>query len=203
MDPIVETRAVGAVRGSEMHIAAASSDASEDALAHNDRQGLAGDPLSAAVHAPSEPSVRLFRVPEPFEAAIWTFTDGSFQLDKDGREAVLVSVELDGGVEIDTCAFFPNRPKRWWREFLVATHLGDQALRHAQFLGRSVRLLTTPQDWIVSPEGAMVVLDWRCDLRALFGDVPEIQCASEAMKKYLQTRLAAQVAHSYRITVAA
>jgi hypothetical protein len=38
---------------------------------------------------------------------------------------------------------------------------------------------------------------------ALFGDVPEIQCASEAMKKFLQKRLAAQVAHSYRITVAA
>ena len=49
----------------------------------------------------------------------------------------------------------------------------------------------------------MVVLDWRCDLRALFGDVPEIQCASEAVKKFLQKRLAAQVAHSYGITVAA
>jgi hypothetical protein len=40
-----ETPAVGAVRGSEMHIAAASGDASKDALAHDDRQGLAGDPL--------------------------------------------------------------------------------------------------------------------------------------------------------------
>ncbi len=45
MDQIAETPAVGAVRGSEMHIAAASGDASEDALALDDRQGLAGDPL--------------------------------------------------------------------------------------------------------------------------------------------------------------
>lgn len=45
MHQIIETPAVGAVRGSEMHIAAASGDASEDALALDDRQGLASDPL--------------------------------------------------------------------------------------------------------------------------------------------------------------
>ena len=45
MVQIGETPAARAVRGSEMHIAAASGDATEDALALDDRQGLAGDPL--------------------------------------------------------------------------------------------------------------------------------------------------------------
>ena len=45
MDQMCRNPAVGAVRGSEMHIAAASGDAPEDALALDDRQGLAGDPL--------------------------------------------------------------------------------------------------------------------------------------------------------------
>ena len=45
MPPTDETPVVGTIRGSEMHIAAASGDASENALALDDRQGLAGDPL--------------------------------------------------------------------------------------------------------------------------------------------------------------
>ena len=45
MRQIGETPAVGRIRGSEMHIAAVSGDASENALALDDRQGLAGDPL--------------------------------------------------------------------------------------------------------------------------------------------------------------
>jgi hypothetical protein len=44
MDQMCRTPAVGAVRGSEMHIAAASGDTSVDALALDDRQGL-DDPL--------------------------------------------------------------------------------------------------------------------------------------------------------------
>ena len=44
MDPIVETPAVGAVAGSEMHIAAGSGDVSQDALAPHHRQDP-DDPL--------------------------------------------------------------------------------------------------------------------------------------------------------------
>lgn len=157
--------------------------------------------VGAPALALPESPVRLFQIPEPFEARIQSFADGSFQLISDGREATLLPVYLDGGREIDTVAFFSGRPRRWFRQLLVATHLGDQALCHAQFLGKPVRLLATPADWLASPEG-MVVLDWRCDLRALFGEVPEIVCASTEMQKYLDQSLAKQVAHRYRITVA-
>jgi hypothetical protein len=46
MDQMCRTLALAAVRGSEEFVATGSGDASKNALAHNDRQGLAGDSLT-------------------------------------------------------------------------------------------------------------------------------------------------------------
>jgi hypothetical protein len=174
-----------------------------DLIARGSAFTYRGREMSAPVHALSKSSVQLFKIPEVFNVRIHTYSDGSFQLARDGREASLLPVELDGGDEVDTVGWFTANPRKWWRELLVATHLGDRTLRHAAFVGKPIRLLPTPAAWIADPTDSICILDWRTDLRRLFGEVPAIVCASSEMQKFLNQRLAAQVAHSYQITVAA
>jgi hypothetical protein len=111
-------------------------------------------------------------------------------------------VELDGGERVDVAAWFGDHPSKWWLERRIATHLGDRALRHAAFLQQSIRLLATPAAWLDSPRGSMVVLDWTCDLRGLFREVPEVRCATPTLARHLITRLAEQVAPQFKIRVA-
>jgi hypothetical protein len=134
---------------------------------------------------------------------IQVFADSSFEYAEqgDGRDAMLYPVELDSGELIDTVAWFPDRARKWFRWRLLGMHLGDLALRHAQFLQRPILLLETPADWVRSPAGSIVVIDWRCNLRALFGEVPEVRCASISLKRFLQQRLSEQVAPRFTIEV--
>jgi hypothetical protein len=133
---------------------------------------------------------------------IQTYSDGSFQRTDSGPEAILYPVRMDGGEIIDTVAWFAGRPGAWWLERGIATHLGDRALRHAAFLGKPIRLLPSPTVWLSSPWGAVCVLNWTTDLRALFRDVPEIRCSTPALAKYLSDCLDKQVRHHYKIKVA-
>jgi hypothetical protein len=141
-------------------------------------------------------------------ARIRPSSDGSFEYAEpgDGREAAIYPVEMDDGSIIDHVAWFRDRPRKWYRERLVGTHLGDWALRRAAFLQEPVKLLPTPSEWIASREESMCVLDWNCDLRALFREVPVIQCTSKVpgmatrMVKFLDRRLAEQVCHRFKIT---
>ena len=141
-------------------------------------------------------------VPPAFTARIRICSDRSFELDEAGVLAVLLPVELDRELEIDTIAWTPDRPRRWFFERHLATHLGDAALHRAQWDQRPIRLLPTPAAWLADPEGAMVILDWCSDLRAIFRDVAEIICHSPELKRFLDRRLAQQVSHHYRIRVA-
>jgi hypothetical protein len=135
--------------------------------------------------------------------SIRTFGDGSFQYAEkgDGRDALMHPVELDNGELIDTVAWFLTNPRKWWREKLIATHLGDWSLRHAQFLQEPIRLLATPANWLTSPASAICILDWRTDLRTLLGEVPEVLCSSNEMARFLHQRLAQQVAPRFRVGV--
>jgi hypothetical protein len=109
---------------------------------------------------------------------------------------------MHGRRAVDTVAWFSSRPDEWWLERRVATHVGDRALRHAAFLQKPIHLLASPAAWLDSPHGAICILDWNCDLRALFREVPEVRCAAPALKTHLSRRLAEQVAPRFKITVA-
>jgi hypothetical protein len=131
-----------------------------------------------------------------------TFSDGSFQYADSGPEALLCPVELDSGEIVDTVAWFSERSADWWMERRIATHLGDRALRYAAFLQKPIRLLASPAAWLDSPHEAICILDWSYDLRALFREVPEVRCATPALKTHLSHRLAEQVAPRFKITAA-
>jgi hypothetical protein len=132
---------------------------------------------------------------------IQTYSDGSFQRADSGQRASTCPVRMDSGEIIDTVAWFADCPGSWWLAARIATHLGDRALCHAAFLGKPIRLLPSPAAWLSSPEGAVCVLDWSTDLRALFRDVPEIRCSTAALARHLSRRLDEQVRHTYKIRV--
>jgi hypothetical protein len=111
-------------------------------------------------------------------------------------------VQLDSGEIIDTVAWVTERPGAWWLERRLATHLGDRALRCAGFLGRPIRLVARPAEWLAAPRGAVCVLDWTTDLRALFRDVGGIHCSTLALARFLSDCLDKQVRHTFRIKVA-
>jgi hypothetical protein len=141
-------------------------------------------------------------VPSAFPARIRICSDRSFELDETGTLAVLLPVELDPEIEIDTVAWLPDRPRPWLFERHVATHLGDRALRRAQWYQRPIRLVATPADWLRDPQATTCILDWRANIRAILGDVADIHCWPPDLAKLLDRRLREQVAHRYRISVA-
>jgi hypothetical protein len=140
-------------------------------------------------------------LPPAFPARIRICRDRSFELDEAGLLAVLLPVELDPEIEIDTIAWTPDRPRRWFFERQVATHLGDAALRRAQWYQRPVRLVATPADWLRHPQGTTCILDWRANIRAILGDVADIVCSSPELARFLDRRLHQQVVHHYNISV--
>jgi len=141
-------------------------------------------------------------LPPAFAARIRICSDRSFELDASGVLAVLLPVELDREIEIDTVAWTPDRPRRWFFERHIATHLGDAPLRKAQWYGHPLRLVATPADWLRDPQATTCILDWKADLRAILGDVPKVICASDAQKRFLRRRLAEQLAPRFEIEVA-
>jgi hypothetical protein len=139
--------------------------------------------------------------PAVAKAKVQIFSDRSFQYSADGRNALVYPVVLNSGDQVDTVGWFREQPARWWLLRRIGTHLGDQALCHAAFFQEPVRLVPTPSAWLSSPIGAMCVLDWATNLRALFREVPEIRCATSALAEHLRRRLAEQVHHGFKIRV--
>jgi hypothetical protein len=141
-------------------------------------------------------------LPPAFPARIRICSDRSFEPDETGTLAVLLPVELDPEIEIDTVAWTPDRPRRWFFERHVASHLGDRALHRAQWFGQPINLVSTPALWLTAPDQSMCILDWQANLRGIFGDVADIVCSSPELARFLDRRLCEQVAHRYRISVA-
>jgi hypothetical protein len=137
-----------------------------------------------------------------FTAHIRLCSDRSFELDEAGLLAILLPVELDREIKIDTIAWTPDRPRRWFFERHVATHLGDRALRRAQWYQRPIRLVATPTDWLRDPQATTCILDWRANIRAILGDVAGIDCWPPELAQLLDQHLDQQVAHRYRIRAA-
>ena len=62
--------------------------------------------------------------------------------------------------------------------------------------------MPSPSAWLSSPLGAVCVLDWTTNLRALFREVPEIRCSTPALATYLRRRLDEQIQAQERAVAA-
>jgi len=114
------------------------------------------------------------------------------------REIVLDPMEQLGEV-YDTVAFDPSRPTRWWTESGLATCLGEYELDTAWWDDRPARMVATPADWLACHGAAFVILDWSCDLSALLGRAPTIECADDWLAGKLNREMAAQARPNIQI----
>ncbi len=106
---------------------------------------------------------------------------GTYRVDPVGKVAALVPIHDRWGILIDAVAFLPGAPGRWWLRYRDTVILGAQALAYAAWEHQPLKLWETPQDWLLHGRRGAVVLDWGCDLRPMFEDVPEIRCQSQAL----------------------
>jgi hypothetical protein len=114
----------------------------------NEKDSGAGTPEPLGQNQGVHPSTALLALVQAPARIVAYSSDGSFQFSPDGREAIVLPVHLDGGEVWDHVAWFAPEPACWWLERNVASHLGDRELLSCALLGRSVRLLATPQDWM-------------------------------------------------------
>jgi len=117
---------------------------------------------------------------------IATKDNGTYAIAPDGQLAALVPVRDRMGEIVDAVAYLPCRPGRWWLRYHDTVILGAQALAHATWERQPLEMLETPQDWLLHRRRGVVVLDWGCDLRPMFEDIPEIRCQSQALIDRLQ-----------------
>lgn len=85
---------------------------------------------------------------------------------------------------VDLVAWKWDEPATWWRRTGLATHLGDYLLDNPPN-GQSVALVETPKDWLDARGEAVVIIDWRIDLVAIFDDGPDLICQSQALARRL------------------
>ena len=127
--------------------------------------------------------------------------DGTYSLDPHGRLAALIPVRDRWGEIVDAVAFFPDEPEQWWRRYGDETPiLGVQALTDAAWERQPLKLWETPLQWLLKRRSGCAVLDWGCDLRPLFDEVPEIVCQSRALSDRLKENF---LAFGPRLTVRA
>ncbi len=127
--------------------------------------------------------------------------DGTYALDPHGRLAVLVPVRDRWGEITDIVAFIQDEPEQWWCRCGDDTPiLGAPALAHAAWERRPLILWETPLQWLLQRRSGSAVLDWGCNLRPIFEDVPAINCQSAALRSRLQENF---LAFGPRLTVLA
>jgi len=132
--------------------------------------------------------------------------DGTFRIAGHGEagaiDAELLLVRDGDDLEIVDAITWPrDRRSPWWTMHGLVALLGDHELRAAWWDQRPVRLLETPRDWLhVHGNGACIV-DWEADLRAMFGDVAAVACATDALAARVRQTLQAQAAPAFVVTV--
>lgn len=130
-------------------------------MAHRERLGRYG------VTMPALARVECYYGP-PGIAKLRTNDDGLWEPDSDGR-AMLVQpvtvptrlrffdlIDVDSIEFVDTIAFNPAQPARWWWRTGDGWALGLHMLER----GAPVPVVATPIEWLAAGGDALVVLDW-------------------------------------------
>jgi hypothetical protein len=132
--------------------------------------------------------------------------DGTFRIAEHG-EAGAIDAELllvrdgDDLDIIDAIAWPRDKRSPWWVMRGLVAILGDHELRAAWWDQRPVRLLETPRDWLHAHGDGACIVDWEADLRAMFGDVTAVACATGALAARVCQTLQAQAAPAFAVMV--
>ncbi len=112
-------------------------------------------------------------------ARIVVASDGTYRPDTAGQYAVIIAVHDQDREIADLCAWFPDRPGRWWLRYAdEAPILGARALAMARYFGEAIKLYSTPERWLLVRGDGVVILRWSVDYRDLFDGVGRVECDS-------------------------
>lgn len=129
-------------------------------------------------------------------AMVDVFSDGSFQENEESDiEALICPVRDPHGEVIDAVAWQIGNPNIWWRLRCVGAVLGAPALMRATWEPRELVVYETPSRWlaVMPADNAICILDWKADLRAIFGLVHgPLTCESERLEQKFLATLARQ-----------
>lgn len=127
-------------------------------------------------------------------ALIRPSSDGSWEPDETGFEALLLPVRGIDGTVIDTAAWEIGHPQVWWLRRNIATFVGEHELILASREKRPVRLVATPKEYLAHWGRAICILNWRSDVRSILaGAEAGILCESRAVAARAQGAMNSRV----------
>lgn len=141
--------------------------------------------------------MRLYDLPRFGRARIETLPDGLYRPSDEGGWAVVLGACDQFGEIVDAVAWHPEDPGHWWlRHGNETAVLGAPALAFAADEAKPIRLLSTPDGWLMEhmrylSEGnhsdypIACVIDWGAALEPLFHGIPRVDCDGPELHKRL------------------
>lgn len=130
-------------------------------------------------------------------ARIETLESGLYQPSDDGAWATILGIADYFGEIENSVAWYPNDPGHWWlRCGSEETVLGAEALAFCSDCHEPIRLLSTPDEWLMAHTGYLrdpslliypiaCILDWGATLEPLFHGIPRIDCNNPELQNRL------------------
>ena len=121
------------------------------------------NPARAWLHGQVVSTKTMLMYPGPVGVAeIDTHTLDLFSFAETGQRAFVHPV-YTGGIDseiIDTVAWLPSNPARWWTLHNTGCAIGDDQLHYAEFWREPVTLHSNPLAWLAADGDGAVVTDW-------------------------------------------
>jgi len=124
---------------------------------------------------------------------IETYCSGFYEPRDKGPPAVLVPCGIWGGLNWhldDLCAFYLDKPERWWLRLGVGVLLGD--IYRTSLSPR--RIYQTPLQWLQGGATGFCVLDWATDPLDLFLGAGHVVADPPLLKKMRKASVKAAMA---------
>lgn len=137
-------------------------------------------------------------------ALIRASSDGTWEPDEAGFDALLMPVTALGGDIIDTVAWEFGRPAVWWLRRGIATFVGEHEIFLANQRERQVKLVATPKEYLAHWGHAVCILNWTADVKAILGQINRgIICESAPLAARATRAVNLRPSDRIKITVAA
>jgi hypothetical protein len=141
-------------------------------------------------------------------AAVRLSPDGLWQPTEDGDgdavECHLAQVYGPGLALVDTVAWEPADPSRWWLRYGHASHLGETGISLANKDGNPLELVGTPREYLARDGRALCILSWSADLGAIVCEARHgLICGNPKLAEQVQNTIARQRRERLKIKVMA
>ena len=115
--------------------------------------------------------------------------DDTYRPDPAGEYAAILGVHDRDGELVDLCAWFPDRPGRWWLRYGDVFVIGARNIAIAADFDNPIVLHSTPQEWALAHGHGACLLRWSFDPRGWFEGVSAVRCDSQALAARFQTAI--------------